>query len=60
MKCRNCGNEKMSLYREKKTPVWAIICAIIFFPVGLFCLIAKQETNTFICHDCGYKFKEEI
>ncbi len=59
MKCINCGNEKMRLRVEKKTPTWAVICAILFFPLGLFCLMFKSERNIFRCDECGYTYKEE-
>ena len=58
MKCANCGNEKMRLRVEKKTPTWATVCAIMFFPLGLFCLMIKTEQNIFRCDECGYTYKE--
>ena len=37
------------------TPVWAIVLAILFFPIGLFFLLAKKEKQYFFCDNCGNK-----
>lgn len=50
----------MRLRRVKKTPTWAIVVAVIFFPLGLLALLAKKEENVFRCDNCGYTYKEEI
>lgn len=60
MKCMNCGNEPMRYRKEKRTPVWAILVAIFFFPFGLFALLAKKEENVFRCDNCGYTYREEV
>ena len=35
-------------------PVWAIIVAIVFFPIGLLALLAGRKPTK--CHSCGNYF----
>ena len=60
MRCMNCNNEQMNLVHKSKIPGWAIVCAIIFFPIGLFFLFARKKYNLFVCDKCGYRMKDEI
>ncbi len=58
MKCMNCGKEIMHFMTKDKIPAWAKICAIIFFPLGLFCLTARKKEHYFICDECGYTYEQ--
>lgn len=44
--CLACGYQG---YMQKKSPTWVIICAIVFFPFGLFLLFIKN----YKCPQCG-------
>jgi hypothetical protein len=44
--CLACGYQG---YMQKKSPVWVIILAIVFFPFGLFLLFIKN----YKCPQCG-------
>lgn len=55
MKCNVCGNEKMLVKTKHTTPGWAIVVAILFFPIGLLALLAKKERDYFLCINCGNK-----
>jgi len=44
--CLACGFQG---YMQKKSPTWVIICAILFFPIGLFLLFIKN----YKCPQCG-------
>ena len=54
MKCINCGND-MVMSNKTKTPTWAIVCAILFFPLGLLFLMCKEDIHEFTCPNCGYR-----
>ena len=56
----NCHNEPMTLIHKSKIPGWAIACAILLPPFGLFCLFAKKKYNLFVCDKCGYQMKDEL
>jgi Zn finger protein HypA/HybF involved in hydrogenase expression len=36
-------------YRVESIPIWAIVCAIVFFPLGLLFLLIKEKK----CNLCG-------
>ena len=44
--CLACGYQG---YMHKKSPTWVIICAVVFFPFGLFLLFIKK----YRCSQCG-------
>jgi hypothetical protein len=45
MSCPSCGGRM-----QKKIPVWAIVCAILFCPLGLLFLLVKHNK----CTRCGF------
>ena len=57
MHCNNCDNDKMLVRTKHVTPGWAIVVAILFFPFGLFALLAKNEVEYFFCPNCGNRMK---
>jgi hypothetical protein len=45
--CPRCGN----LANRGGYPVWAIVVAICFFPIGLLALLVQREPTK--CPSCG-------
>ena len=58
MKCSKCGSENCQMIEEKKPlETWKIVCAVLFFPIGLLFLFLDRTENVKYCADCGHKEK---
>ena len=56
MKCNKCGKDNCKIIEvEQPLETWKIVCAILFFPIGLLLLLVRSKKNVKYCPDCGHK-----